>query len=782
MSKRLHPATAFWRPMVPSRQRPFADGVPVSRLQRTAWRLSGALACAVCLGCGSGAASSSSPATPALSLDFDRLAQGVLPEGTAIRTQFASPDVVPGVAGTAWRTDGFSSYAQSRLELDARSGFTLTLWVALESYPADREVPVSELRPSSLAQQALADAGFDLHIDAFGRWGFRVATAEGQLRIEAPHRFPLRRWVQLAVVVDPAAGQARLYQDRQLVGAANGKAGVALRLAPAPFKLAVPPVEASILDFKINRINGAYDQVTVIPAALSDEQLAQLPNPSPATEAAVSLQVPASRFAGDALRPRVHPMPPANWTNEPHGLVRVGDTWHLFYQRTPNGPYKTLMHWGHMSSTDLVNWTHLPDALWPELQTDTFGFDMKGIWSGHVFVDSGKAFAFYTSVNHGDRLAAANPGIAMAVSEDAQLSTWRKTGPILNSQGVRDFRDPFVWKSGSAMHMIVGAALDTGGGLAYYTLQSDGTPARWQMQPRFTDPGFRALDPGSEIWEMPVFQQLTDDVWVLLVNPIGGRFTKYGDAATRAMYWTGRWTDGLFKPFFREPKLLDLVPGHLAPTVARGPDGVLRAIGIVDERRTPAAQLRAGWAHTFSLPRSWALLPDQRTLGQRPAPELQALRGEPRLAREAMTIDNSKATLSQDSGAYELQLDVAHWPDAAGPIAIDVMASADEREVTRLLFDRVNGRVTVDLSRSTLSGEREGPAVLTGTYDTAAFGAMSGLRVFVDGSVIEVFINDAAAYGVRSYPSLPGSTRLRVSTTDGAAAKADVRLWPLRRP
>ncbi len=139
MSKRLHPATAFWRPMVPSRQRPFADGVPVSRLQRTAWRLSGALACAVCLGCGSGAASSSSPATPALSLDFDRLAQGVLPEGTAIRTQFASPDVVPGVAGTAWRTDGFSSYAQSRLELDARSGFTLTLWVALESYPADRE-------------------------------------------------------------------------------------------------------------------------------------------------------------------------------------------------------------------------------------------------------------------------------------------------------------------------------------------------------------------------------------------------------------------------------------------------------------------------------------------------------------------------------------------------------------------------------------------------------------------------------------------------------------------
>lgn len=754
----------------------------VSRLHRFASRLYGALACAVCVGCGAGAASTSNPPAPLLSLDFDRLAQGVLPEGTEIRTQFPSPDVVPGVTGSAWRTDGFSSFSDSRLSLDPRSGFTISLWVALESYPADREVPVSELRPSSLAQQALADAGFDLHIDAFGRWGFRVATSEGPLRIAAPQRFPLRRWVQLAVVVDPATGQARLYQDRQLVGSANGRAGSALRLAPVPFKLAAPPVDATILDFKINRINGAYDLVTVIPAALNDEQLSQLFAQSPASDAAISLQVPDSRFAGDALRPRVHPLPPANWTNEPHGLVRVGDTWHLFYQRTPNGPFKTLMHWGHMSSKDLVTWTHLPDALWPELQTDTFGFDMKGIWSGHVFVDSGKAFAFYTSVNHGDRLAAANPGIAMAVSEDAQLSTWLKTGPILNSQGTRDFRDPFVWKSGSTMHMIVGAALETGGGLAYYTLQNDTTPARWQQQPRFTDPGYRALDPGSQIWEMPVFQQLTDDVWVLLVNPIGGRFTKYGDAATRAMYWTGRWADGLFKPFFREPKLLDLVPGHLAPTVARGADGALRAIGIVDERRSPGSQLRAGWAHTFSLPRSWTLLPDQRTLGQRPAPELVALRGDVRTVREALTIGPSTAALAQGLGAYELQLDVADWPDDAGALAIDVMASDDDREVTRLLFDRTNGRVTVDLSRSTVAGDREGPALLTGTYDIAAFGAMSTLRVLVDGSVIEVFINDAAAYGIRSYPSLPGSTQLRLSTTGRSAATAGVHLWPLRRP
>ena len=139
--------------------------------------------------------------------------------------------------------------------------------------------------------------------------------------------------------------------------------------------------------------------------------MAQIQRPAP--DASASLRVPDSRFATDWLRPVVHAMPPANWTNEPHGLVRVGngggDDWHLFYQRTPNGPYKTLMHWGHMVSRDLVAWQHLPDALWPELQSADFGFDMKGSWSGHVIVDGGKAFAFYTRVNHADRIAGSNP-------------------------------------------------------------------------------------------------------------------------------------------------------------------------------------------------------------------------------------------------------------------------------------------------------------------------------------------------------------------------------------
>ena len=719
-----------------------------------------------------------------LAIDFDGLGQGALPTGVTIHTQFRSPDVVPGVVGSAWRTDGFSSYADAALSLDPRSGFTLSLWVALESYPSDLEVPVQKLSPSSFAQQSAGGTGFDLYIDTFGRWGFRVATTAGEVRVPSPNRFPLRQWVQLAASVDTVSGAVNLFQDGALVGSAKGAPGMTLRLAGVPLRLATSAVEAKILDFKVNRLNGAFDLVAVYPAALTPQQLARLPGMSVAAkpDAEQSLKVPESRFAGDALRPRVHPLPPANWTNEPHGFVRRGDDWHLFYQRTPNGPFKTQMHWGHMTSHDLVSWESLPDALWPELQTDEIGFDMKGIWSGDVIIDGGKAFAFYTSVNHGDRIAASNPGIAMAVSDDPQLRDWHKQGPILNTEGVKDFRDPYVWKEGESWHMIVGAALESGGGLAYYVLRPGEKGARWQRQPRFCELGYRFMDPGSVIWEMPVFERLADRVYVLVANPVGGRISKYGEPATRAVYWTGEWSGGVFKPYFRAPKYLDLVPGHLAPTVERAADGQLRAIGIVDERRTPQAQQRAGWAHTFSLPRVWRLMPDRRTLGQAPAPELMALRGEPQFARTGMSVGNEPVTITSGLRAYELLVELTEQPGGFAPINIDVMASDDGREFTRLDFDPANATVTVDKSHATLSVDGEGPQVLKGNYAIEAFGVMSRLRVIVDGSVIEVFVNDAAAYAVRSYPSVRDSTGVRMSVAGDRSAAADVQLWPLRPP
>mgnify|MGYP007121433761 CR=1 FL=1 len=61
--------------------------------------------------------------------------------GATLHTQFAAPDYVPEVQGLAWRTDGFSSRAEIVTDRSLHHGFTLSFWVALESYPSDLEVP-----------------------------------------------------------------------------------------------------------------------------------------------------------------------------------------------------------------------------------------------------------------------------------------------------------------------------------------------------------------------------------------------------------------------------------------------------------------------------------------------------------------------------------------------------------------------------------------------------------------------------------------------------------------
>jgi beta-fructofuranosidase len=316
------------------------------------------------------------------------------------------------------------------------------------------------------------------------------------------------------------------------------------------------------------------------------------------------------RIQQDEQRPALHFTPPANWMNDPNGLIQWQGKTHLFYQYNPFEAQWGNIHWGHAVSADMLHWRHLPVALAPNLE----GADAGGCYSGCAVVQDGVVKLLYTGVF---------PEVqCLVTSRDDNLVHWQKhPQPVISAppDGLQweGFRDPWVWQEGQAWRMALGSGVRGVGGCVLLYVSSD--LQVWQYQGIFLQGDAQVREPvdTGTMWECPSFFPLGDK-WVLLVSALAAQ------GALHTLYFVGDYVDGHFIPD-GQAQHLDYGAGacFYAPQTFVDEQGRRLMIGWLREARSAAEQLRAGWSGAMSLPRE--LILNEGKLTCKPAVDLTHL-------------------------------------------------------------------------------------------------------------------------------------------------------------
>ncbi|MFB9378027.1 glycoside hydrolase family 32 protein [Kineococcus gynurae] len=405
--------------------------------------------------------------------------------------------------------------------------------------------------------------------------------------------------------------------------------------------------------------------------------------------------------------PRLHPRPSTGWVNDPNGVGFWDDRYHVMFQWNPFGPQHHAIHWGHLSSPDLVHWREEGIALAPR----PGGIDETGAWSGVAVVDEdGEPRLVYTAV----RTGAMDSGVAVAARAGGRFvagGDWVAPHP----EGFLDVRDPFRVEGAGRELWVQGAGTLSGtGAVLAYEVSEDGG---WRLLGPLLgvdDVPDGLLRQGS-IWECPQLFRLGED-WVLLVSWV--HRSESGESLGVTAYVGDLDLAGDAPRFrVRAANRLD-GPEFYAPQGFCAPDGRVLLFSWTWEGRGTGVLGRAqvdtdaaGWAGSLTFARELQVQ-DGRAVC-RPAAELLALRAGP-LAHDEREVATAEA-------AWEVL--------AAGPVVLQVHDDDGAHEVW--------------------SGES--PTV----------------RVLVDASVVEVFTAEDSST-LRIYPRGEARWVLRAGHVDAA--------------
>ena len=465
------------------------------------------------------------------------------------------------------------------------------------------------------------------------------------------------------------------------------------------------------------------------------------------------------KLASDPLRPQYHLLPAHNWMNDPNGPIFFRGRYHMFHQYNPQTAVWGNMNWAHATSPDMIHWRHEPVALSPTAG----GPDRDGVFSGSTVIDRGTPTIIYTGVTPpaAESEATLRDGVhtwrevqCLAVAQDENLRTWKKRAqPVIAAPpaglAITGFRDPCVWREGDQWMLILGSGFPGKGGAIL--LYSSPDLRQWKyLHPLLEGSlsGTASANPvdAGEMWECPDFFPLGDK-HVLLISTMG-----------KVRWKVGTYANQRFTP--EKEGIVDWGAYYAAKTM---PDAEGNRIlwGWITETRPDTELIAAGWAGAMSLPRTLSLS-SENELQIDVAPAANQLRA----AHAGFTANANPDVRQKVLAALRIR-------DLAAELNVEFNPKSDTFSI---LLQSESGETFATIACTNKAGGRE-LRVNTVTAPLAgAHGSPVRLRIFLDGSILEVFANESTALTARIYQIPNGALRLRL---EGEAEVVALDAWQM---
>ncbi|MFP4027224.1 MAG: glycoside hydrolase family 32 protein [Candidatus Brocadiia bacterium] len=483
------------------------------------------------------------------------------------------------------------------------------------------------------------------------------------------------------------------------------------------------------------------------------------------------------KMADDPYRPHYHFVSPESTMNDPNGLCFWQGRWHLFYQGYP--PEDPRQHWGHAVSDDLVHWQDLPYAIAPGPEDRCF--------SGSTFVEEDRVIAMY----HGTRA-----GNMVAVAHDPLLLNWTKLtgGPVIpmaagdteeDRRSAPDgtplpyrVHDPCIWRQEGRYYALSNGTKPGVGDKEYradFLFRSDDL-VNWEYLHPFVEADRFTLagDDGA----CPYFWPIGNRHILLFFSHMSGGQYLLGDYDTQHEKFMatahGKFNFGPSTP-----------SGVHAPSATPENDDVIVIFNMNPGKPTE------GWNQIMTLPRRLRLVGKEQ-LRIEPAGDIASLRTNHRQIDAMPLPANKEVVLDEIEGkSMEIKAELEH--NGVPALEFNVLRSPDRGEYTRIVFYhkrgmRHSGRfdpparhyslITIDSARSSLHPDvtPRGPETAEVLVDDDE---PLQLRVFVDRSVVEAFVNDRQCLAVRVYPEREDSAGVSLRAQGRDARLLSLNVWDM---